>query len=153
MRLSIPVPLRVAKRLERRQARAGRIARFRRFGGYPPHPLFFVQSLRNRGFRLVLAVLVATCLSGHGVAGKGVLSSSWPFFAASSRCGIVANPHKQQIPPLRFAPVGMTTRKKTGRSSQGWHRCVYSGANAGGPSRCHCFEAGVKADSLWAVDG
>jgi hypothetical protein len=23
-------------------------------------------------------------------------------------CGMIANPHKQQIPPLRCAPVGMT---------------------------------------------
>ena len=25
--------------------------------------------------------------------------------------GMVASPHEQQIPPFRFAPVGMTTKK------------------------------------------
>src|ERR1700693_3849917 len=88
--------------------------------------------------------------------------------------GMVANRHKQQIPPLRFAPVGMTNKKtplpvgmtdrgntfqRRGRqrvcapSSQGRHGGIDSRANAGGPARCHCFEAHVKADSLWSVDG
>ena len=72
-------------------------------------------------------------------------------------------PDEQQIPPLRFAPVGMTTKKKvasrmttkkkvaswddkqkdsflattnkkeTERSAEGGHGGVYAGANAGGP--------------------
>ncbi len=65
--------------------------------------------------------------------------------------GMVASPHEQQIPPLRFAPVGMTTKKllRSGRkddmrlrevggaraqSPQGWHGSVYAGADAGGPA-------------------
>src|SRR5258707_731705 len=82
---------------------------------------------------------------------------------------MVANPHKQQIPPQRFAPVGMTNKKTAGslhsaasrdkaltgvcQSSQGRHGCIHSGANAGGPPRCYGFQACVKANSLRSVDG